>query len=429
MTNAGAAIACAVGCDYCCHLRVGVFPHEAVALHEHLRTRVSPADAAVIAQRIRANAQRIDGLTVEQHRAAGIPCALSRRAALQRARGAPFGLCDAPLAEPRALRARVSASGGHRHTAWLATRVARAAGVRLRADRSDAGGLQSRRTQRRAGRAASSDAGLAGTRRAHLSRRRRRSGSAYSLRRGRSTRTNDKAKEHEPLRTLAAVDCDPCVASSAVLRVHRGAGRSRARELHPSLRRMSWRRSQNVAECAARRRRVRREVAHAQHQRLARAAAHDDAAREPGKPRRGRLSRCDGVHPAAQRQCAERRPAARRERRVDRRRRRWRGRRRAGASADGSAGAGHGPGLRARQRSSVAQPGAGRLADDPPRLQRVELQPLVGDHREQREPTAARVDLADARRRLESTGAARLPRHHLRQQHRRRRPGDQRSRR
>ena len=75
VTNAGAAIACAVGCDYCCHLRVGVFPHEAVALHEHLRTRVSPADAAVIAQRIRVNAQRVDGLTVEQHRAAGIPCA------------------------------------------------------------------------------------------------------------------------------------------------------------------------------------------------------------------------------------------------------------------------------------------------------------------------------------------------------------------
>ncbi len=75
LTDAGAAIACAVARDYCCHLRVEVFPHEAVALHDHLRTRVTPADAAVIAERIRANAQRIDGLTVEQHRAAGIPCA------------------------------------------------------------------------------------------------------------------------------------------------------------------------------------------------------------------------------------------------------------------------------------------------------------------------------------------------------------------
>jgi hypothetical protein len=53
MTKAGAAIACAAGCDYCCHLRVGVFTHEAVALHHHLRTRASAADAPVIEQRIR----------------------------------------------------------------------------------------------------------------------------------------------------------------------------------------------------------------------------------------------------------------------------------------------------------------------------------------------------------------------------------------
>jgi Fe-S-cluster containining protein len=74
-TNAGAAIACAPGCDYCCHLRVGVFPHEAAAMLDYLRTRATPAQAAAIEQRIRANAQRIDGLTVEQHRAAVIPCA------------------------------------------------------------------------------------------------------------------------------------------------------------------------------------------------------------------------------------------------------------------------------------------------------------------------------------------------------------------
>ena len=71
----GAAIACEPGCDYCCHLRVGVFPHEAAALFAHVRTRSSPEDAAIILERIRANAQRIDELTVEQHRAAGIPCA------------------------------------------------------------------------------------------------------------------------------------------------------------------------------------------------------------------------------------------------------------------------------------------------------------------------------------------------------------------
>jgi Fe-S-cluster containining protein len=75
LTNAGAAIACAPGCDYCCHLRVGVFPHEAAALLDYLRTRATPDQAAAIEQRVRANARRIDGLTVEQHRAAVIPCA------------------------------------------------------------------------------------------------------------------------------------------------------------------------------------------------------------------------------------------------------------------------------------------------------------------------------------------------------------------
>ena len=175
---------------------------------------------------------------------------------------------------------------------------------------------------------------------------------------------------------LPSVAAIVAFAGSAVLRVHRGASGGRARELHAGLRRMSWRGSANVAERAARRRRVRREVAHPQHQRFARAAPHDDAAREPGQPRRGRLSRRHGVHPAAQRQRAERPPAARRERRVDRRRRR--------RSAAGGAPAprptgllvrGTVRGLRARHRSSIAQPGAGRLADDPPRLQRDELQP------------------------------------------------------
>lgn len=75
MAQSGATVACAAGCDYCCHLRVEVFHHEAVALLEHLRTRVEPAEAAAIERRIAANAQRIDGLTIAQHRAAAVPCA------------------------------------------------------------------------------------------------------------------------------------------------------------------------------------------------------------------------------------------------------------------------------------------------------------------------------------------------------------------
>jgi Fe-S-cluster containining protein len=72
---AGAPIACEPGCSFCCHLRVTVFSHEAMALVHHLRTQVSARDAATIEQRIRANAQAIDGMTVAQHRAAGLRCA------------------------------------------------------------------------------------------------------------------------------------------------------------------------------------------------------------------------------------------------------------------------------------------------------------------------------------------------------------------
>lgn len=75
LAKAGAGIACAPGCDYCCHLRVGVFAHEAAALLDHLKTRAPAAEAAAITERIRANARRIDELTAEQHRAAGIACA------------------------------------------------------------------------------------------------------------------------------------------------------------------------------------------------------------------------------------------------------------------------------------------------------------------------------------------------------------------
>lgn len=74
-TDEGAAIACAPGCDYCCHLRVEVFEHEAAALLDHLRMRAAPAEAAAIEQRILGNAERVDGLSAEQHRSAGIPCA------------------------------------------------------------------------------------------------------------------------------------------------------------------------------------------------------------------------------------------------------------------------------------------------------------------------------------------------------------------
>lgn len=72
---AGAAIACAAGCTFCCHLRVGVFHHEAIAVLQHLRANTT-ADSAAIETRIVENARRIEALDVREHYAANIPCAL-----------------------------------------------------------------------------------------------------------------------------------------------------------------------------------------------------------------------------------------------------------------------------------------------------------------------------------------------------------------
>jgi Fe-S-cluster containining protein len=91
LEEAGARVACAPGCDYCCHLRVEVFAHEASALLQHLRAHASAEEAARLEQKIRANAARVDALTVEQHRSAGIACAFLRD-----------GLCSAHDVRPSA---------------------------------------------------------------------------------------------------------------------------------------------------------------------------------------------------------------------------------------------------------------------------------------------------------------------------------------
>ena len=56
LRQGGAGVACAPGCDFCCHLRVDVFVHEAAALLDFLRNRVAPREAAAIERRIRDNA-------------------------------------------------------------------------------------------------------------------------------------------------------------------------------------------------------------------------------------------------------------------------------------------------------------------------------------------------------------------------------------
>lgn len=72
--SSGAAVACAPGCDYCCHQRVTVFRHEALALFAHLRGAMA-SGAAAVERRLLDNARRIDGLTVAQHRSANLCCA------------------------------------------------------------------------------------------------------------------------------------------------------------------------------------------------------------------------------------------------------------------------------------------------------------------------------------------------------------------
>ena len=44
----GAPIACKSGCAFCCHLRVTVAPHEAIALFRYLRSQIPPALAQEI---------------------------------------------------------------------------------------------------------------------------------------------------------------------------------------------------------------------------------------------------------------------------------------------------------------------------------------------------------------------------------------------
>ena len=115
LKDAGARVACGPGCDYCCHLRVDVFAHEAVALLDHLHTRASADAAALIEAKIRANAARVDALSVAQHRAAGIACAFLRA-----------GLCSAHEVRPSACAtyhslSRARCEHAFRHAADIGT--------------------------------------------------------------------------------------------------------------------------------------------------------------------------------------------------------------------------------------------------------------------------------------------------------------------
>jgi hypothetical protein len=49
----GAGLACRPGCNFCCHLRVMVQPHEAIALFRYLQSQMPPATAQSVRTRVR----------------------------------------------------------------------------------------------------------------------------------------------------------------------------------------------------------------------------------------------------------------------------------------------------------------------------------------------------------------------------------------
>jgi Fe-S-cluster containining protein len=71
----GVRIACRVGCNFCCHLRVMVYPHEAIALFRYLGARMPEDVAAVVRRRVAENAARITEMTREGRGVTGMACA------------------------------------------------------------------------------------------------------------------------------------------------------------------------------------------------------------------------------------------------------------------------------------------------------------------------------------------------------------------
>lgn len=53
------SVACGKGCSFCCHLRVMVYPHEAIALFRYLNSRIPEEQAVGIRKRLMESAKRV----------------------------------------------------------------------------------------------------------------------------------------------------------------------------------------------------------------------------------------------------------------------------------------------------------------------------------------------------------------------------------
>lgn len=71
----GDGVACREGCNFCCHLRVLVFPHEAIALFRYLDRYIPQEQAEGIRARLLENADRRAKLTREGQRVPAMRCA------------------------------------------------------------------------------------------------------------------------------------------------------------------------------------------------------------------------------------------------------------------------------------------------------------------------------------------------------------------
>ena len=76
IASAKLAVACHLGCNYCCHQRVEIRPYEAFVLADHIHARMTAAQQIEVKRKLTANLAHIAPLAPLQHTQAGIACAL-----------------------------------------------------------------------------------------------------------------------------------------------------------------------------------------------------------------------------------------------------------------------------------------------------------------------------------------------------------------